>query len=332
MTAAELHGLAALLARAAELASRERLPAARDYARASDLVADIAGRLPTLAPAERERLELNADLPQLAFHLGEELAAVDRAGTVDREHLAGSLSFMRRHLLRLDAEFVANVHTRLDPRELALVTGLARLVRDDYERRFARHYRELGYRRPFIDKFYRDYSLTGVPDGLLLELAELAERDMHDVVICVLKGGLAYTLVMQLLGLPAERARHVICGRASGSHLTPSYLVRPIDFAPEDLLGRSVLVVENNAATGATLGQLAHLLREARPERVTLFLDYIVPDLGGVSTEALERLGYGDLRVGPFESDPGGRERAEALRGRLLQSVERRCAAPSRAI
>ena len=327
MSAAELRELEVLLARAAELAAGERLPTAPDYGRARELVADLAERVPALSPAERERLELNADLPQLAFHLGEELAAVDGAGVLDRQRLARSLDFMRRHLARLEAEYVEKAHERLDAAELALVTGLARLVRDDYERRFAHHYRELGYRRPFIDKFYRDYSLTGVPDGLLLELAELAERDAHDTVICVLKGGLAYTLVMELLGLPANRLRHVICGRASGSHVAPSYVIRPLDFAPEELRGRSVLVVENNAATGATLDRLADLLRGARPERATLFLDYIVADLGGLSAATLEGLGFTDLRVGPFESAAGDSERARALRSRLLRAAERRCAA-----
>ena len=328
MNAAELRGLEALLARATDLAVRERLSTAPDYARARELVANLAARLPALSPRERERLDLNADLPQLAFHLGEELAAVDAAGVIDRERLAGSLDFLTRHLVRLGAEYVEGARERLDAEEDALVTGLARLVRNDYERGFAHHYRALGYRRPFIDKFYRDYSLTGVPDGLLLELAGLAEGDAHDIVICVLKGGLAYTLILELLGLPAERVRHVICGRASGSHVAPSYVVRPLDFAPEDLRGRSVLVVENNAATGATLRHLAELLRDGRPERVTLFLDYFVPGLGDLSPATVEALGFDGLRVGPFDAGPGTR----ALKGRLMKAVERRCAAPPAAI
>jgi phosphoribosyl transferase-like protein len=314
MSVAQLRRLESLLARAVELAARERLPRGTldDYAHARDLVHKLVLRVPSLSASERERVELNADLPQLTFHLAEELDA----GAADRESLLQSLTFLRRHLIRLQAEYAEGARTRLDPVDLELVMGLARLTRAVYERRFAVQYAE--YRRPFVDKLYRDYALCGLPDALLLELADLAARDENDAVLCVLKGGLPYTLLLELCGLPPERVGYVVCGRASGSHLDAAYTLRPIDFELADLEGRSVLVVDNNAATGATLARLTDALRDARPARIALFLDYILTEVAGLDRAGLERMGFAEVRTGPFAPRPGD---VEGLKRRLVTDL-----------
>ena len=287
MTRGELEDLAVLLGRAARADGVEAGIRA-DYAAVRDLVADLASRLDGMGERERERLELNADLPQLAFHLAEEL----RAGTAAT--LPGSLAFMHRHIPRLLAEFRDREHERLDPLDAELLLALARLTRRTYDERFAARYAAAGYRRPFVDKLYRDYALTGIPDGLLLALERLAMAGDHDVVLCVLKGALPYVLLMGLLGLPEAQVRHVMCGRATGSHIAPEYVVEPLAFDLDELEARSLLVVDNNAATGATL---EHLAAAVPPARTTLFLDYVLRPL-----PTLDLL-FDTVICGPFHAD-----------------------------
>jgi hypothetical protein len=299
MTARELHDLHALLAQAVLVPSIDHATRA-DYEAARDLAAQLAGRLGTMSAAERERLALNADLPQLAFHLAEEL----RAGAT-----AAGLAFMRRHVPRLLAEFRDHAHEGLDPLDAELALGLARLTRATYDQRFAGHYAAAGYRRPFVDKLYRDYALTGIPDGLLLALDALANGDDHDIVLCVLKGALPYVVLMELCGLPAGRVRYVTCGRATGSHIAPEYVVAPLGFDVHELAGRRVLVIDNNAATGATL---AHLAGALPPARTTLFLDYVLQPLPALTTL------FDTVICGPF----GQRDdRAQGVRQRVAATL-----------
>ena len=280
MTEAELRDLAAQLGRAGP----------EDYKRVGLLITDLAERLPAMDDEDRARIDLNADLPQLAFHLREELDRGDPAS------LPGSLEFMRRHLVRIESEWVDRAYLKLDPLDRELVTGLARLTRDIYERRWAPFYSDAGYRRPWVDKLYRDYALSGIPEGLLAELAAIAADNSYDAILCVLKGGLPYTLLIELLGTSTP-VRHVMCGRASGSHVAPEYVVRPLDFDWGELSGKRILVVDNNAGTGATLGRLA---RELRGVHADLFLDYVVTALGTIGPETFAAQGYAATRIGPF--------------------------------
>lgn len=306
MTARELAGLHADLARA------ERVPGIdgetrADFGSARDLVAHLAERIDAMGEAERERLELNADLPQLAFHLAEEL----RAGATP-----GGLRFMRRHVPRLVAEFRDHAYEQLDPLDAELVLGLARLARATYDERFAERYARAGYRRPFVDKLYRDYALTGIPDGLLATLDALANASDHDVVLCVLKGALPYVLLMELCGLPPRRVRYVMCGRATGSHVAPEYVVAPLGFELAELAGRRLLVVDNNAATGATL---AHLAAALPPSHATLWLDYALQELPGLAEL------FDEVVRGPFDAGPASRDVA-ALKAALVAAITERVA------
>lgn len=306
MTRRALEELAALLARAASAPDVDDDTRA-DYAAARDVVAELDAGLDELSEPERERLALNGDLPQLAFHLAEEL----RDGTP--ETIPGSLRFLRRHVTRILAEY--RDHERPGPLDAQLLLGLARLTRATYEERFAAAYAAAGYRRRFVDKLYRDYALTGVPDGLLLELDRLANADDHDVVLCVLKGALPYVLLMELCGLPSERVRWVMAGRSTGSHIAPEYVVAPVGFELDELAGRRVLVVENNAATGATLERLAEALAAAPPARATLVLDYVLQPLPALARH------FDDVVCGPFEADDV--DRARALKQLLATRLRR---------
>jgi hypothetical protein len=296
MTQHDLDGLHALLARAALVPSIDAATRA-DYEAARDVVAQLAARAGALSEPERERLDLNADLPQLAFHLAEEL----RAGPTP-----AGMRFMRRHIPRLLAEFRDRAHEQLDPLDAELLLALARLTRATYDERFAGHYAAAGYRRPFVDKLYRDYAPTGIPGGLLLKLHELADAD-HDVVLCVLKGALPYVLLLELCGLPADRVRFVMAGRSTGSHVAPEYVVAPLGFDLRELAGRRVLVVDNNAATGATLARLAAALP---PARTTLLLDYVLQPLPALATL------FDEVVCGPF-APADAAERKRAILARL---------------
>ena len=292
MNQAELRELAAQLDRAGP----------EDYKRAAALVADLADRLPAMDEEDRARVDLNADLPQLAFHLREEL---ERG---DPESLAGSLEFMRRHLVRIEAEWVDRAHLELDPLDRELVTGLARLTRQTYEDCWAPVYRDAGYRRPWVDKLYRDYALTGVPDGLIAQLAAIAADGSCDAILSVLKGGLPYTLLIELLGTSTP-VLHVMCGRASGSHVAPDYMVRPLDFEWDELTGKRVLVVDNNAATGATLAHLANELARVDGLRADLFLDYVVTAFTQLGPQTFTAMGYESVLIGPYTAGTHEMER-----------------------
>ena len=58
-------------------------------------------------------------------------------------------------------------------------------------------------------------------------------------MLCVLKGALPYVLLMELCGLPRDRVRHVMCGRSTGSHIDPRYVVAPLGFELSELAGRA---------------------------------------------------------------------------------------------
>ena len=282
------------------------------YEQLGEMVDELIETLPQMDESDRERLALNADFPQLHFHLAEELRAPDPATT------PASLAFMHRHVPRLLAEFRDRAHERLDPLDAELLLGLARLTRRTYERDFAHHYERAGYRRPFVDKLHRDYALTGIPEGLLLELQRLATSREHDVVLCVLKGALPYVLLMELCGLARERVRHVMCGRATGSHVDPRYVVAPLDFELSELAGRRVLVVDNNASTGATLAHLASALAASPPARTTLFLDYALAPVDELG------LRFDDVVCGPFDHDRP--EQARDLKHRIVERLAARAA------
>jgi len=290
-----------------------------DYRDARDLVAGLVARFDELGHAEYERLELNGDLPQFAFHLDEELSA--QRERFDGEALARSLTFLKRHIVRLRAEYVDHVHLALHPEERAVLTALARHVRHRYRTELAGRYEAIGYRRPYVDKFYRDYSLTGIPDGLVLRLADLAEADPYDRYLCVLKGGMSYTTMLAAFGIPAGRIVHVMAGRASGSHYEDGYLVDPVDFEPADLAGRSVLVVDNNLATGRTLAALTAWVAAQQPGRVGVLLDYVLSDVAGLHPDDLaEHCGYAfdSVICGPFAGHvPGESGRVGRLRAKL---------------
>ena len=309
MTADDLAGLRALLVDATRQPGVDP-GVLSGYEELREVVDELLATPPRMDERDRERLALNADFPQLHFHLAEELRAPDPATT------PGSLAFMHRHVARLLAEFRDRAHERLDPLDAELLLGLARLTRATYERDFAHHYARAGYRRPFVDKLYRDYALTGIPAGLLLELQRLATAVEHDVVLCVLKGALPYVLLMELCEPAHARVHHVMCGRATGSHVDPRYVVAPLGFELSELAGRRVLIVDNNVASGATLDHLASALAAAPPASTTLFLDYALAPLDELA------LRFDEVLCGPFEPDRS--EQARRLKHRILERLPAR--------
>ncbi|HEX2046190.1 MAG TPA: phosphoribosyltransferase family protein [Acidimicrobiales bacterium] len=294
------------------------------YTAGRDLVAALRERLPFLSAAERERLELDPDLKQLSFHLGEEVRAARRREAGSDADLARSLSFLCRHLVRLGQEHVEPRHPLLAP-DAALVTGLARLTRAVFDVQFAAAYASMGHRGPFVDKIYRDYRLEGLPEGLVAAIEEIALSGTYDLVVCVLRGGLPLALLLELCGYPTGRLRHVVCTRPSGSHLDPSLVYRPLDLTLEDVRGRSVLVVDNNVARGRTLARVTRELRAGRPARLDAFADYMLQDLAGVTPASLvTEAGLDALIHGPFERRLTGRNEAGARTRALAEAIARK--------
>jgi hypothetical protein len=301
-----------------------------DYVRARDLVIELLSGLPLMTDDERHRLALNADLPQLAFHLRIELEHAATMRTLDVERLARSLTFLKRHLVRLEDEFVHRRHESMSTIDRELVDGLARLTRWKFQQRYAALYDAAAPRRPFVDKLHRDYAVTGYPDGLLLALADLARRDDVDVVVCALRGALAISVLLDLLGMPSDRLAHVRCGRATSSQYDRGpHVFEPLDFDPAQLRDRRVVIVDNNVATGSTLTNLVNTLASYEPGRIGFFCDYILTDLGGLDTRSLRQLAdveLDPLLVGPFVVPPDRRDEASMLKESLVRGTRSRLA------
>jgi hypothetical protein len=132
-----------------------------------------------------------------------------------------------------------------------------------------------------------------------------------------------------LLGLSRSKIHHVVCGRASGSHTNVETIFQPIDFTLDGLAKKSILIIENNVATGMTLKALAAGLLVAQPSRMGLFVDYLLSDVNGITRENLsERLGYpfSVAHVGPYDvtKEP---EALRALKQQLVRRIESALAA-----
>lgn len=259
----------------AEFARRE------DYEYAHRLIADHAARFDAMSTDERCWIELNADTPQLLFHLDDEL---DAAATTDDLALERSLTFLRRHIDRYRLEFEQGARDRLDPVDRDLLLGLTRLTRARYRREFMGFY---AADRPFIDKFHRDYGLRGVPDAVLGSLECIARADDHDVVVLLLRSALPHGVLLEHLGTDASRLRHLVCGRIGGSHFDARYRFEPVDFDPADLAGKRVLLCDNNAATGATLRAAVESFRAQGVDDLAVALDYVLADVAGLDAPAL---------------------------------------------
>ena len=301
-----------------------------DYVRARTLLADLRAGLAAQSAVERRRIALNADLRQLAFHLRLELDAADLDPAPDVALLARSFTFLKRHLVRLEGEYVLGRADALSDLDRALVDALACLTDETYRRRFASRYASTGRSRPFVDKLHRDYALTGYPDGLLLALADLAARDDVDVIVCALRGALALSVVLDLLGVEPDRLRHARCGRTTGSQFDRDHCFEPIDFDLSDVRARRVLILDNNVATGATLAQLSRSLSAGHPARIGFFCDYILTDIAGLDREQLraqDGVRLEPLLVGPFPAPDGRRDEAAALAQRVLDAATRRLTA-----
>lgn len=253
----------------------------QDYAFAHGLIADQAARFEEMAADERRWIELNADTPQFLFHLADEIGAADGSDDLTLER---SFTFFRRHIDRYRLEFEQNARDRLDPVDRELLLGLTLLTRARYTDEFARFYPP---DRPFIDKFHRDYGLRGVPDAVLTSLDHVARSDDHDVIVLLLRSALPHGVLLEHLGTEPSRLRHLVCGRAGGSHFADDHRFEAVDFDPADLAGKRVLLVDNNIATGATLCAVVERLRSHGVADIGIAVDYLLPDIAGVDADAL---------------------------------------------
>jgi len=103
----------------------------------------------------------------------------------------------------------------------------------------------------------------------------------------------------------------------------------PIDFTLDGLAKKSILIIENNVATGMTLKALAAGLLVAQPSRMGLFVDYLLSDVNGITRENLsERLGYplSVAHVGPYDVTKES-EALRALKQQLVRRIESALAA-----
>lgn len=286
------------------------------------LAASLQTRFGRLPEKERLFLERHPDLVQLSFHLQEEVKRFREEG--DARALVAAVGFLHRHADRLHSEYGPLGPPRVPLTDKVLLGLLAQYTDSVWRRRFAEHPAVAGSGRPFVDKLFRDYRLSGFPGHVLAAASRISETEKFDLQICILRGGLPYALLFELLTGRTGATRHVACVRRGGSRFSPDLVVSPVDFSPLEIRGARVLLVDNNVLSGATLHAVVGTLAVAEPASVCVFVDYVVdPGTGGRRVELGKGTPAGVKIVVAAAESPEGPHQT-ALKRRLVAELARR--------
>jgi hypothetical protein len=121
------------------------------------------------------------------------------------------------------------------------------------------------------NKLSRDYKHTGFPAHVLKTIRAIGRS--YDCIICVLRGGLPYTMIFELYGY--KNVRYVWC---SGSGASGSLGYKEVGPSLKCIKNKRILIVDNNAFTGNTPLRVFNELKQRYDfKSADLFLDYIVP-------------------------------------------------------
>jgi len=261
-----------------------------DYRHALGIVTRLSDGIGEMTEEQLVRLDFDQDISQLSFHLNAELdhwRVPVNAG--ERKRLSGSLGFLGRHLRNLSLEFEDRIYRLLPAAHRQVLYRLHRITESRY-RSYRHAYSGMRERR-FLDKFYRDYCRSGIPQSVLSRLRAIARQDRYDRYIGILRGGLPYLVLLEAMGLPSGKIRHLACGRESGSHLNREFRFEPLDFATGGLKDRRILLIDNNLMSGKTLQVALRRLEKTRPASLSVLVDYVQPGPDGrLPDDPLNRL------------------------------------------
>tara|TARA_Y100000310_G_C20590988_1_gene767961 strand:- start:74 stop:1087 length:1014 start_codon:yes stop_codon:yes gene_type:complete len=306
------------------LVGRETL---EEYEYLERQVKDFREKLRELSDHDRMLLELNVPLKTLVFYVHGYIEEI-KSGTIpNKKKLASSLSFITKSISQVKDEYVHKIHEKVEETDRELLLLLTQYTRIVYNVRFKKVYQKLGYKRPFLDKFYRDYNLHGFPVKLLSEIIEIARSNSYDVYLCVLKGGLPYTVLLELLGIPNSKIKYIFSGRRYEGSTMDKMVIGPVDFEFQELAGKNILFIDNNLATGKSVREAIAQIKEHDPASISLFLDYIITHMAGVNiTNLREAIDYNleNHHIARLRKNLLDEEEVERIKLSLIHKLKRR--------
>ncbi|MBU1976453.1 MAG: phosphoribosyltransferase [Nanoarchaeota archaeon] len=290
-------------------------------------VKEFREKLRGLSGHDRKLLELNVSLKMLAFYVHEYVEEIKSKRIPNKKKLASSLSFITKFISQIKDEYVHRIHEKVKETDRELLLLLTQYTQMVYNAKFKNVYQKLGYKRPFLDKFYRDYNLHGIPVKLLSEIVEIARSNSYDVYLCVLKGGLPYTILLELLGIPHRKIKYIFSGRRYEGSTMDKMVIGPVGFDFRELIGKNILFIDNNLATGKSVKEAIAQIKEHNPASVSLFLDYIVTHIAGVNVGNLRKaIDYNleNHHVAQLRKNLLDEEEVERIKLSLIRKLKRR--------
>jgi hypoxanthine phosphoribosyltransferase len=299
----------------------------KEYEYLERQVKEFREKLKGFSGNDKKLLELNVSLKMLAFYIHEYVEEIKSKRIPNKKKLAFSLSFITKLISQIKDEYVHRIHEKVKETDKELLLLLTQYTQMVYNARFKKVYQKLGYKRPFLDKFYRDYNLHGFPVKLLSEIVEIARNNSYDVYLCVLKGGLPYMILLELLGVPSSKIKYIFSGRRYEGSTMDKMVIGPVEFNFSELTGKNVLFVDNNLGTGKSVKEAIAQIKEYNLASVSLFLDYIVTNIAGVNAGNLrEVIDYNleNHHVAQLRKNLLDEEEVERIKISLIRKLKRR--------
>jgi len=155
--------------------------------------------------------------------------------------------------------------------------------------KFKKYY--VGDPKAFVNKISRDYESSGKFPIHVLKTVESIDLSKYDFGVCILRGGIPYSELFKIKGLPIV---YVLCGRTekhSPKKRSDLKFDKNVDKNLKNIKGKKVLLIENNSPTGNTpLRTYEELKKTYKIKKPDLFLDYFLPDydsIGGTKRRKL---------------------------------------------
>ena len=290
-------------------------------------IKEFREKLRKISSRDKKLLELNVSLKMLGFYIHEYVKEINSGKIPNKKKLASSLSFITKFISQVKEEYIHKIHKKVKSTDRELLLLLTQYAQMIYKAKFKKIYQKLGYKRPFLDKFYRDYNLHGFPVKLLSEIVEVARNDSYDIYLCVLKGGLPYTILLELLGIPKSKIKYIFSGRRYEGSSMDKMIIGPVDFDFRELNGKNILFIDNNLATGKSIKKAITQIKKHNPSSISLFLDYIVTNIAGVNVGNLRDVIDYDLKnhhIAQLRKNLLSEEEIEKIKLSLIKKLKRK--------
>jgi hypoxanthine phosphoribosyltransferase len=253
----------------------------KDVIYLNQLCENIISNYRALNKKEKQWLKYNYQFAELNLYLKHHIKNCEKYLKRKNDELALkiyiNLLFVKNKIEYLKKEYENKVIKELGSVDKELLLLLAQRTFSVYKRKFQKYFKN--DLKSFVDQFHRDHRLIGFPDYIISSTVDIISKKEHDYIVCVLRGGLAQTLLFELLGFPKNRIKYVICGRVHGKHAKTK---NDLSFKEignfKEITGKNILIVDNNLFNGNTIKRVNfELNKRYSPKRTSLVLDYFLP-------------------------------------------------------